>query len=157
MTTPCSVKLASPCNCTHITLSPNLQSSGEFFRSAYCFARVLPRATGLMACGENFKLNLDLFSTKKVGNLPRCEWFGRRDTLMGKMLRHMKVKVKQLKKNSQLCWTSWTENRGRRHQQEGDTYPNDLTRRLLHLNHQEVPSPLWSYGIGLQASTGEEP
>jgi hypothetical protein len=33
------------------------------------------------------------------------------------------------------------ENRGRRHE-EGDTYPNDLTRRLLHLNHMGFLSPL---------------
>ena len=62
-----------------------MQSAGEFFRSAYCFARVFPRATGLMASGENIKLELVRFQRKgnKVQNLPRCEGFGRRDTLIG--------------------------------------------------------------------------
>ena len=45
----------------------------------------------------------------------------------------------------------------RRHQTEGDTYPNDLTHRLLHLTHQEVLNLLLSYEIDLQASTEEEP
>ena len=67
MTTPCPVKLASPCNCTHITLSPNLQSFGEFFKSAYCFARVLPRATELMASNSEhlFQAGIRSFLTGK--------------------------------------------------------------------------------------------
>ena len=36
-----------------------------------------------MASNEIFKLESDFFSTKKIANLPRCEGFGRRDTLMG--------------------------------------------------------------------------
>ena len=87
MTTPCPVKLASPCNCTHITLSPNLQSFEEFFKSAYCFARVFPSASGLMASSSEhlFQSGIRWFSTgeKKVWNQPRCEGFGRRDTLIG--------------------------------------------------------------------------
>jgi hypothetical protein len=49
MITPCPVKLASPCSCTHMTLSPNLQFSGEVLRRENCLARVLPIATGLTA------------------------------------------------------------------------------------------------------------
>ena len=80
MTTPCPVKLASPCNCTHITLSPNLQSFGEFLSSAYCLARVLPRATGLMASTSD---GLSWILMKKAENSPRCEGLGRRDTFTG--------------------------------------------------------------------------
>ena len=71
MTTPCPVKLASPCNCTHITLSPNLQSSGEFFKSANCFARVLPRATGLMASGEIFNLDQIMKKSRELTEMRR--------------------------------------------------------------------------------------
>ena len=32
-----------------MTLSPSLQSSGDVFKSEYCFALVFPRATGFTA------------------------------------------------------------------------------------------------------------
>ncbi len=67
MTTPCPVKLASPCNCTHITRSPGRQSvspaRSSVFSSANCFARVFPSATGLIAS--------------------RCDGFGSSDTFTG--------------------------------------------------------------------------
>lgn len=67
MTTPCPVKLASPCIWTHITRSPGLHSvspaRSRALSSANCFARVLPRATGLIAS--------------------RCDGFGRSETLTG--------------------------------------------------------------------------
>jgi hypothetical protein len=54
MTTPWPVKLASPCSCTHMTLSPSMQSGvvedeDMRLRRAYCFARAFPAATELTA------------------------------------------------------------------------------------------------------------
>jgi hypothetical protein len=100
-----------------------------------------------MASGENFKLDLEIFfNEKKVGNLPRWEGFGRRDTLMGVDAPSYESEG-EAAEGKQSIIELYAENGGRRHQTEGDSYSNDLTRRLLHLNHQEVQSLL---DIGFQ-------
>jgi hypothetical protein len=77
---------------------------------------------------------------EKVENLPKCEGFGRSDTLMGIDASSYESEGEAAEGKQSTSWTQ--KNRGRRHQTEGDNYPNDLTRRLLHLNHQAVLSPL---------------
>ncbi len=49
MTTPWPVKAASPCICTHMTLSPKLQSGSASLTRESCFALVFPNATGFTA------------------------------------------------------------------------------------------------------------
>ena len=63
-----------------MTLSPSLQSSGDVLKSEYCFALVFPRATGFTASiGDNLKSCRQV----KCMNQPRCEGFGRNETLIG--------------------------------------------------------------------------
>lgn len=67
MTTPWPEKLASPWISTHITLSPRVQSAGEVLSSEYCFARVFPKATALMASEKGHNTFIEVLSTHRDG------------------------------------------------------------------------------------------